>query len=163
VTAATEPSLGQGQQVLRRSALARLQQRRQIAKPAQHPSRAMTQDQAAKVLKTASGRATRYVKAMKASKGRYGATHAATETGELACGTKPHKNATITEVSVDHEQQRRAHPRDQRHRRPQVNPRHGNRVRHVIVPAIRGGASVMDDVFGDEDDNQENSGNAKNA
>ena len=36
---------------------------------------------------------------MKASKGRYGATHAATETGELACGTKPHKNAPITEVS----------------------------------------------------------------
>jgi integrase len=36
---------------------------------------------------------------VKASKGGYGATHAATETGELACGTKPHRNATITEVS----------------------------------------------------------------
>jgi hypothetical protein len=24
--------------------------------------------------------------------------------------------------------------------------------RHVIVPAIRGGATVMDDVFGDEDE-----------
>ena len=55
-----------------------------------HPSRAMTEDQAAKVLKTASGKATGYVRVVKASKGRYGATHAATETGELACGTKPH-------------------------------------------------------------------------
>lgn len=36
---------------------------------------------------------------MKVSKGRYGASHAATETGELACGNKPHKNAPITEVS----------------------------------------------------------------
>ena len=36
---------------------------------------------------------------MKASNGRYGATHAATETGQLACGTKPHKNAPIAEVS----------------------------------------------------------------
>jgi hypothetical protein len=54
-----------------------------------HPSRAMTEAQAAKVLKTASGKATGFVKVVKASKGRYGATHAATETGELACGTKP--------------------------------------------------------------------------
>jgi integrase len=68
------------------------------------PSRAMTQDQATKVLKTASGKTTGYVKAVKAvkaSKGRYGATHAATETGDLACGTKPHKNATITEASQE--------------------------------------------------------------
>ena len=64
-----------------------------------HPSRAMTQDQAAKVLKTASGKATGYIRVVKASAGRYGATHAATETGELACGTKPHENALITEVS----------------------------------------------------------------
>jgi integrase len=64
-----------------------------------HPSRAMTQEQAATVLKTASGKATGYVRVVKASNGRYGATHAATETGELACGTKPHPNATITEVS----------------------------------------------------------------
>ena len=59
-----------------------------------HPSRAMTEAQAAKLLKTASGKATGFVKVVKASKGRYGATHAATETGELACGTKPHENAT---------------------------------------------------------------------
>jgi len=64
-----------------------------------HPSRAMTEAQAAKLLKTASGKATGYVKVVKASKGHYGATHAATETGELACGTKPHANAPITEVS----------------------------------------------------------------
>jgi len=64
-----------------------------------HPSRAMTQEQAATVLKTASGKGTGYVRVVKASKGRYGATHAATETGELACGTKPHKDAPITEVS----------------------------------------------------------------
>jgi integrase len=64
-----------------------------------HPSRAMTQEQAATVLKTASGKATGYVRVVKASNGRYGATHAATETGELACGTKPHEKATITEVS----------------------------------------------------------------
>ena len=64
-----------------------------------HPSRAMTEAQAAKVLKTASGKATGYIRVVKASNGRYGATHAATETGELACGTKPHKNASIAEVS----------------------------------------------------------------
>ena len=64
-----------------------------------HPSRAMTQAQAAKVLKTASGNGTGYVRVVTASKGRYGATHAATETGELACGIKPHPNAPITEVS----------------------------------------------------------------
>ena len=63
-----------------------------------HPSRAMTQEQAATVLKTASGKATGYVRVVKASNGRCGAVHAATETGELACGTKPHPNATITEV-----------------------------------------------------------------
>jgi integrase len=63
------------------------------------PSRAMTQEQAVTVLKTASGKATAYVRAVKASNGRYGATHAASETGELACGTKPHPKATITEVS----------------------------------------------------------------
>src|SRR3984957_5806299 len=64
-----------------------------------HPSRAMTEAQAAKVLKTASGKAAGFVKVVKASKSSYGATHAATETGELACGTKPHANAPITEVS----------------------------------------------------------------
>ncbi len=63
------------------------------------PSRAMTQDQAAKVFKTANAKESGYIKVVKASNGRYGATHVATEAGQLACGTKPHKNATITEIS----------------------------------------------------------------
>jgi len=63
------------------------------------PSRAMTEDQAARVLKAATGRATAYVKVVNASNGRYGATHAATESGVLACGTRPHAKAKITEVS----------------------------------------------------------------
>jgi integrase len=66
-----------------------------------HPSRAMTQEQAARVLKAASGHATGFVKVVKASKGRYGATHAATEAGELACGTKPHQDAPLTGTSTD--------------------------------------------------------------
>ena len=63
------------------------------------PSRAMTQEQAAKVLKTANGGPTGYVKVVKASSGRYGATHAATESGQLACGTKSHWKAPITQMS----------------------------------------------------------------
>jgi integrase len=65
------------------------------------PSRAMTEAQAGKVLKAASGQATGFVKVVKASKGRYGATHAATETGDLACSTKPRQDAPVTEVSVE--------------------------------------------------------------
>jgi integrase len=58
----------------------------------------MTQEQAATVLKVASGRITGYVRVVKASNGRYGATHAATESGRLACGTRPPAKATITEI-----------------------------------------------------------------
>jgi integrase len=65
------------------------------------PSRAMTQAQASKVLKAAGGQATGFVKVVKASMVRYGATHAATETGELACGNKPHANAIVTDVSTE--------------------------------------------------------------
>jgi integrase len=65
------------------------------------PSRAMTQAQASKVLKAAGGMTSGFVKVVRASKGRYGATHAATETGELACGNKPHANATVTDVSTE--------------------------------------------------------------
>jgi integrase len=64
------------------------------------PSRAMTEEQASKVLQAASGQATVYVTVVKASKGRYGATHAATETGKLACGTKPPTDAPVTEIST---------------------------------------------------------------
>ena len=65
------------------------------------PSRAMTQTQASKVLKAAGGQATGFVKVVRASKGRDGASHAATETGELACGNKPHPNAAVAEVSTE--------------------------------------------------------------
>jgi integrase len=65
------------------------------------PSRAMTQAQASRVLKAAGGKATRYVKVVKASNGRYGATHAATAANVLACGTKLHAKATITDISTE--------------------------------------------------------------
>jgi integrase len=65
------------------------------------PSRAMTQAQASKVLRAAGGQATGFVKVVRASKGPDGATHAATETGELACGNKPHPDAAVTEVSTE--------------------------------------------------------------
>jgi hypothetical protein len=66
-----------------------------------------------------------------------------------ATGT-PTKGVTLR---VDHEQQRRPDPGHQRHRRPQVDPHVTETVyRHVIVPTIRGGATVMDSVFGPEDD-----------
>ena len=55
---------------------------------------------------------------------------------------------------LDYEQQRRPHLGDQRHRGAQVDPRHETVYRHVIVPEIRGGATVMDDVFDDNDDAQ---------
>ncbi len=64
------------------------------------PSRAMTEEKAGKVLRAATGQVTVYVKVVKASRGRYGATHAATETGELNCGTKPPKDAPVTETSI---------------------------------------------------------------
>jgi hypothetical protein len=63
------------------------------------PSRAMTEEQAAKVLKAAKGQITAYVKVVKASNGRYGATHVATDDGALACGTKSHPKAKISELS----------------------------------------------------------------
>ena len=61
----------------------------------------MTEEQASQVLSAASGHATGYAKVVKASNGRYGATHAATDTGELACGTKPRNGASVTEVSTE--------------------------------------------------------------
>jgi len=65
------------------------------------PSRAMTQEQAGAVLKAAKGQAGGYARVVKASNGRYGATHAATAGDVLACGTRPHAKATIVEVSLD--------------------------------------------------------------
>ena len=65
------------------------------------PSRAMTPAQASKVLKAASGQRSGFVKVVRAAKGRDGAAHAATEIGELACGNKPHPDATVTDVSAE--------------------------------------------------------------
>jgi integrase len=65
------------------------------------PSRAMTQQQAGKVLDAATGRSTGYVTLVRIGKSPQAATHAATETGELACGTKPRHGATITHTGTD--------------------------------------------------------------
>jgi hypothetical protein len=61
----------------------------------------MTQAQASKVLKAASGQRSGFVKVVRAAKGRDGAAHAATETGQLACGNKPPPDATVTDVSAE--------------------------------------------------------------
>jgi len=66
-----------------------------------HPSRAMTEEQASKVLKAASGQPAGFVKVVKVSEGQYAATHAATETGEIACGTWTRLNAPVTEIGAD--------------------------------------------------------------
>ncbi len=68
-----------------------------------HPSRAMSEEQAGKVLQAASGQASGYVKVVKVSPGPYAATHAATETGELACGTWTRLKAPVAEVGTDFE------------------------------------------------------------
>jgi hypothetical protein len=65
------------------------------------PSRAMTEGQAAKVLKAASGTVSGYVKVVRIGKAKTSAAHAATGTGELACGTLPRRDATVTEVGAD--------------------------------------------------------------
>ena len=66
-----------------------------------HPSRAMTEEQASKVLQAASGQPTGFVKVVKVSQGKYAATHAATETGELACGTWTRLRAAVNEIGTD--------------------------------------------------------------
>ncbi len=65
------------------------------------PSRAMTEQQAATVLTAATGTPIGYVTVVKIGNYRQAATHAATEAGQLACGTKPRKNATIQHISTD--------------------------------------------------------------
>jgi hypothetical protein len=66
------------------------------------PSRAMTENQAAKVLGAASGTVSGYTQAVTISKKPgQGAAHAAHETGGLACGTKPRQNAAITQIGTD--------------------------------------------------------------
>jgi hypothetical protein len=64
------------------------------------PSRAMTEEQAGKVLKVAVGRDSSFVKVLRL-KGRYGATHAARGDSELACGNRPRTDAPVTEVDIE--------------------------------------------------------------
>jgi integrase len=66
-----------------------------------HPSRAMTEEQANTVLQATSGLPTGYVKVVKVSQGRFASTHAATETGALACGTWTRLSAPVTEIGTD--------------------------------------------------------------
>jgi integrase len=53
------------------------------------------------VLKAARSQTTGFVKVVKASNGRYGATRAATNTNELACGTKAHPKTAIADISAE--------------------------------------------------------------
>jgi integrase len=66
-----------------------------------HPSRAMTEEQASKVLQAAGGQPIGYVKVVKVSQGKYAATHAASESGELACGTWTRLDAPMTEIDTE--------------------------------------------------------------
>lgn len=54
----------------------------------------MTEHQAAAVLAATRGTTTAYVSVVKVGAYKKAATHAATETGDLACGTKPRRKAT---------------------------------------------------------------------
>jgi integrase len=66
------------------------------------PSRAMTEDQARRVLQTAADGITHeYVKVIRIGVAKTAATHAATEDNQVACRNKPRKNAPIAEVSTD--------------------------------------------------------------
>ena len=58
----------------------------------------MTEEQASKVLQAASGKPTGFVTVVKVSQGKYAATHAASETGELACGTWTRLGTPLTQV-----------------------------------------------------------------
>jgi hypothetical protein len=61
----------------------------------------MTLAQASKVLMASSGQRSGFVKVVRAAKGGDGVAHAATETGDLACGNKPHPDATVIHVSAE--------------------------------------------------------------
>jgi hypothetical protein len=53
------------------------------------------------VLTAAHGQPIAYVKGGQVSRGRYAATHAATQPGEVACGTRPRKQVPITAIGTD--------------------------------------------------------------
>jgi len=65
------------------------------------PSRAMTEQQASKVLDAAAGERTGYVGVVTIGKSRQAASHAAAENGKLACGNRPRRDAAVTQVSAD--------------------------------------------------------------
>jgi integrase len=65
------------------------------------PSRAMTQEQAGRLLATAGGVRTRYTEVVVVGQYKHAAAHAATSEGILACGTKPRKGAPITPLGSD--------------------------------------------------------------
>jgi integrase len=66
-----------------------------------HPSRAMTEEQANKVLEAAGGRPASFVKVVKVGLAKYAATHAATEAGELACGTWTRRETPAMDIGTD--------------------------------------------------------------
>jgi len=66
-----------------------------------HPSRAMTEEQAGKVLEAASGQPTSFVKVVKVGQAKCAATHAATEADRLACGTWTRRGPLVTEIGTD--------------------------------------------------------------
>jgi len=65
------------------------------------PSRAMTEEQATQVLGAASGATVAYTTVVKIASYRQVASHAATGTGEIACGAKPRPGALVTEADDD--------------------------------------------------------------
>jgi integrase len=65
------------------------------------PSRAMTEEQASKVLAAARGTENVYVKVIKIGQARTAASHAAAEDDQVACGNKPRKSAKPAEISAD--------------------------------------------------------------
>ncbi len=60
----------------------------------------MTEEQASTVLKAASGQPVNHARVVTVSQGRYAATHAATETGELPCGTWTRLGAPVTQIGT---------------------------------------------------------------
>jgi integrase len=65
------------------------------------PSRAMTETEAAKVLTAATGKPAGYTTVIKIGTSAQAATHAATDTGELACGNRPRPDRTLIQISTD--------------------------------------------------------------
>ena len=61
----------------------------------------MTEEQASLVLKAAAGQPAAFVRVVRVGQAKDASTHAATETGELACGTWTRRRASATEIGTD--------------------------------------------------------------